>query len=41
MGFLKVTTKNGAVSLTDKVGDIASLNLAAKLTKDVNGVKSV
>ena len=36
-----VTTKNGMVTLGGKASNAAELNLATKLTKDVNGVKSV
>jgi len=36
-----VTTKNGVVTLTGKAKNTAEQNLATKLAKDVNGVKSV
>ena len=36
-----VTTKNGMVTLGGKASNASELNLATKLTKDVNGVKSV
>jgi hyperosmotically inducible periplasmic protein len=36
-----VTTKKGVVTLSGNAGSAAELDLATKLTKDVNGVKSV
>lgn len=36
-----VTTKDGVVTLSGKARNTAELNLATKLVKDVNGVKSV
>jgi osmotically-inducible protein OsmY len=36
-----VTTKKGVVTLSGKAGNAAEMNLATKLTNDVNGVKSV
>jgi hyperosmotically inducible protein len=37
----KVETKDGVVTLSGKAGNIAELDLATKLAKDVNGVKEV
>jgi osmotically-inducible protein OsmY len=37
----KVETKRGVVTLYGKAGNAAELNLATKLSNDVNGVKSV
>ncbi|QSV46484.1 BON domain-containing protein [Geobacter benzoatilyticus] len=38
---ISVTTKNGVVTLTGKAKNSAEQDLATKLAKDVNGVKSV
>jgi hyperosmotically inducible protein len=37
----KVTTKNGAVTLSGKAKNKAEITLVTKLVKDINGVKSV
>jgi osmotically-inducible protein OsmY len=37
----KVETKRGVVTLSGKASNAAELNLATKLTNDVNGVKGV
>jgi hyperosmotically inducible periplasmic protein len=37
----KVETKDGVVTLSGKAGNVAEINLATKLAKDVNGVKDV
>jgi osmotically-inducible protein OsmY len=37
----KVETKDGVVTLSGKAGNVAELDLATKLAKDVNGVKEV
>jgi osmotically-inducible protein OsmY len=36
-----VTTNKGVVTLSGKASNAAEMNLATKLTNDVNGVKSV
>jgi osmotically-inducible protein OsmY len=37
----KVETKDGVVTLNGKAGNVAEIDLATKLAKDVNGVKDV